>query len=62
MWNVMSTIKPRLAKNMIHNARLNRSAKGDGDNEHVVEIKSEIYEELKKLPSQKRKYHCYFYT
>ena len=44
MWMVLSSLEEEISKNMVHNARLNRSLGEERDKDELIEISKEIYE------------------
>ena len=53
MWTVLSTVKENLATNIVNNARLNRSLGVQNDEDNLIEIKKDILEQIRGIPSKK---------
>ena len=53
MWMVLSSLEEEIAKNMVHNAILNKSLGEERDKDELIEISKEIYEKQSNLPFQK---------
>ena len=58
MFAILATLRNEKTKNMIQNARKNRSPNAPEEVNNMIFINKNIYEEIMGVASQKRKYYC----
>ena len=56
MFSILATLRSEEIKNMIQNARKNRSPNAPGEANDMIFIAKKLYDEIKGVANQKRKY------
>ena len=62
MWTVISTLRPDVTQQLVKDARNHRSVSKPDDNDELVEVDPEIYQEIKNILTQKRKIYSLLHS